>query len=200
MQLRQTQTRACPQAPWYYDSRHQEFEVPRSPWSIGEDPEEGRTHLDFFVHGEAYPDLVIDATDVQAWYDGLITLTERGSHPLVDPANKRAYPIIEGQNVNNHCDGHSAFTSYRLAHAPNQREVVNALEGLCVQVCIAINKAKSRKMRKVKRKDVHYGTVGVGCRQGRHRSTWIALEGAKYGRELGCTCRVHFMHLYVGPV
>ena len=75
-----------------------------------------------------------------------------------------------------------------------------ALLSLADKTIKAMQAAKKRA--KVKRGNVVVpaANVGVGCRQGRHRSTVLANEAASLQRSFGATVTLHYCHLFKGSI
>ena len=88
------------------------------------------------------------------------------------------------------CDGNNKFIRRRMLELLRTKPA--ALLSLAEKTINAMQAAKKRA--------VPVANVGVGCRQGRHRSTVLANEAAGLARSVGATVTVHYCHLFKGSI
>ena len=183
---------------WY--DWNQQHEIPQEPWTTGQKPALGQTHIQLFVSGENHGGMS-EYKCADGWWptiDGKIQL-HTGYYKIHDHHSH----TVRGHHVSGKEDGHSPWLVLEMASMKSQELLQEILTETGRLAHRAVTNARKRE--KVSTTDsngntihVHRGAVNVECRQGRHRSTRQANELARQLRKLGFTVEIIFVHLYMG--
>ena len=175
-----------------YDTAAREKRIPRERWTTGEEPRLDRVHVDIYVWGRHFGGFP-DGHEIDL--DGFVTLDDEGTNAVRDRDREDTYRSQRGFDI---CDGNNKFIRRRMLEWLRTKPA--ALLSLADKTMKAMQAAKKRA--KVKRGNVAVpvAKVGVGCRQGRHRSTVLANEAAGLARSVGATVTVRYCHLFKGSI
>ena len=173
----------------FYD-KYRTRRIPQEQWSTGQEPEENAVHFDVYVYGRAH-----GGPPAGIHLDGEVTMDKGGSHPLEDPERDKK-GRYGSQSGFNQCDGNNKFIKHRVLQFLRRHPA--ALRVLAEQAENGVRAAKRRPKVRKGNLYVHCAALGVGCRQGRHRSTVVANAIATLMRSIGATVKVHYCHLFKG--
>ena len=125
---------------------------------------------------------------------------------MTSMASVRAACEVHGQRVPRIHDGYCAGVRWKCAFQQPNDEIIKALEFAFRNTKKSIDRNSSgcgwHRMKDARGRwiRVPYVVIGSECEQGRHRSTMLAIETARYARSKGCTVRIHHDTLYRGAI
>ena len=124
----------------YYDSEKQ-YKIPSAPWSYGDNPVEGRTHVDIYISGYKYGSSYQTPEGRPRQLDGDIQCDRRGvsrSGNLFDlhdhQRDKNA--TVYGHWVNGSHDGHCPAVKWNMAHSPRCATILAAALGASFRIIL----------------------------------------------------------------